>query len=273
MSNCQTLDPLVTPFVDDQLADAERRVVEDHLRVCSSCHSRVAAERAVHDLLRARKATLSSAGAPDALFARCSALAQRSKYEGGSTKSEVPGQNPDLRPSNFDLRTSKSRAARIVPYTLTASLILVVGGAFVYQATAMSPRVMAAQLVADHTRCFSGVGAGERELASVVEQSLASTFDWQVHLPDAASGSQLELVGERTCFYGEGRVAHIMYRHQGQPVSLFMLPKSARAQELVEVLGHEAAIWCANNRTFVLVAREPRREVERMASFVQSALH
>ena len=64
-----------------------------------------------------------------------------------------------------------------------------------------------------------------------------------------------------------------MYRHQGQPVSLFMLPDTARAQQLVEVLGHEAAIWCANNRTFVLVAREPRQDVERMASFVQASLH
>jgi hypothetical protein len=72
--------------------------------------------------------------------------------------------------------------------------------------------------------------------------------------------------------YGEGKVAHIMYRHQGRPVSLFMLPKSARTQELVEVLGHEAAIWCAGNRTFVLIAREPRQDVERLASFVQASL-
>jgi len=42
--------------------------------------------------------------------------------------------------------------------------------------------------------------------------------------------------------------------------------------KLVEVLGHEAAIWCVGNRTFVLVAREPRRDVERMASFVQASL-
>ncbi len=64
-----------------------------------------------------------------------------------------------------------------------------------------------------------------------------------------------------------------MYRHQGHPVSLFMLPKSARTEELVEVLGHEAKVWCANGRTFVLVAREPRADVERMASFVQASLH
>ena len=46
-------------------------------------------------------------------------------------------------------------------------------------------------------------------------------------------------------------------------MSLFMLPQDARGpKQLVEVLGHEAAIWCAGNRTFVLVAREPRADVE-----------
>jgi hypothetical protein len=39
------------------------------------------------------------------------------------------------------------------------------------------------------------------------------------------------------------------------------------------VFGHEAKIWCDGDRTFVLVAREPRVAVERMASFVQASLH
>jgi len=79
-------------------------------------------------------------------------------------------------------------------------------------------------------------------------------------------------VGARPCLYGEGRVAHIMYTHEGRPVSLFMLPNTARSRELVKVLGHEAAIWCVGNRTFVVVAREPRPEVERIASFVRASL-
>ena len=64
-----------------------------------------------------------------------------------------------------------------------------------------------------------------------------------------------------------------MYRHHGNPVSLFMLPNTARTQELVEVLGHEAAIWCVGNRTFVLLARNRKRESRAMASFVQAGLH
>ncbi len=58
----------------------------------------------------------------------------------------------------------------------------------------------------------------------------------QLRLDAAAAGESeragLELVGARPCLYGEGRVAHIMYRHHGVPVSLFMLPHSARAQEV-----------------------------------------
>src|SRR6185295_361613 len=65
MHNCDSLDPLVTPFVDGELPDRDRRAVEEHLRVCPPCHSRVTAERAVHDLLRARRSTLCRTESPD----------------------------------------------------------------------------------------------------------------------------------------------------------------------------------------------------------------
>jgi hypothetical protein len=51
-----------------------------------------------------------------------------------------------------------------------------------------------------------------------------------------------------------------------------MLPDSVRPQELLDVMGHEAAVWSSGGRTFVLIAREPRDEVERMASFIQASL-
>ena len=105
-----------------------------------------------------------------------------------------------------------------------------------------------------------------------VESSMLSSFDWNMHLPADAARNPLELIGARQCLYGEGRVAHIMYRHEGRPVSLFMLPKTARTQQLVDVLGHEAAIWCVGNRTFVLIAREPKPQVEQLASFVKAEL-
>jgi anti-sigma factor RsiW len=283
MHNCQSLDSLVTPFVDGELPDADRRDVEAHLRVCAPCHSRVAAERAVHDLLRARTPALCKAEAPDALHARCAGFVRAPEnVERGASNPEPRTSNLEPRTPNPARRTPQlERRApgagwptRLAPYALAASLVTVVGGAFVYQATDKSARVLAAELVADHAKCFALNGVlGGRQQPATVEQSMASMFDWRMHLPENPARAGLELVGARPCFYGEGRVAHIMYRHDGHPVSLFMLPNTARAEQLVEVLGHEAAIWCANNRTFVLVSREPRRDVERMASFVQASLH
>src|SRR5262249_17349730 len=278
MHNCQSIDPLVTPFVDGQLAAADAQAVEDHLRVCAPCHSRVAAERAVHDLMRARRATLCRAEAPDRLHACCSRYALT---EPGTENREprTPNRNwnqnqhGEPRTPNAEPRT-QTWPSRAVPYALAASLVVVVGGAFVYQATDKSARVLAAELVADHAKCFAMNSAfGIQQPAAAVEQSMAASFDWRMHLPENPSLAGLELVGARPCLYGEGRVAHIMYRHQGQPVSLFMLPDTQRAHALVKVFGHEAAIWCANSRTFVLVAREPRPDVERIASFVQAGLH
>jgi anti-sigma factor RsiW len=276
MHNCHSLDPLVTPFVDGELPDADRRAVEEHLRACPPCHSRVAAERAVHDLVRTRRAGLCQAEAPDALHLKCADYARR-------LGSAAPGVPPragtaldEPRAANVGRRPSNAAAwpARVAPYALAASLVVVVGGAFVYQATDKSAHVLAAELVADHAKCFALSAAnGARPVPAAVEQSMATAFDWHVRLPENPAQAGLELVGARPCLYGEGRVAHIMYRHEGRPVSLFMLPHTARAQELVEVFGHEAAIWCASNRTFVLVAREPRPDVERMASFVQASLH
>jgi anti-sigma factor RsiW len=263
MSKCQSIDPFVTPFVDGELGEAERHLVEAHLRACPPCHSRVAAERAVHDLVRDRRDGLHAACAPAALRTRCTGLARASAID-----NLQPVRNPQsaTRPSAW--------RSQIAPFALAASLVLGVGGAFLYQATDKSARVMAAELTADHMKCFALDGVlGTHDTAASVESSMMSSFGWRMQLPSDASRAGLELVGSRPCLYGEGKIAHIMYRHEGKPVSLFMLPRSARTSELVEVLGHEAAIWCAGNRTFVLIAREPKRDVERLASYVQASLH
>ena len=63
-----------------------------------------------------------------------------------------------------------------------------------------------------------------------------------------------------------------MYRQGERPVSLYMLPNTSRAEELVEVLGHEAKIWCMGNRTFVLLTRGSKQEVERLAAAVRTEL-
>jgi anti-sigma factor RsiW len=261
MPNCYKIDPLVTPFIDGDLPEPDRRAVEDHLRVCPPCNSRVVAEREVHELIRTRVPALKKTQAPDSLHAKCWKIA---RLESQATDTPIHAGMP--------LPAAPGR--RLGPYALAASLVLVVGGAFVYQATDKSARVLAAELTADHMKCLAlNHALGTHDAPASVEAEMAQSFDWRMHLPEDPSKAGMELVGSRPCVYGEGKIAHIMYRHEGRLVSLFMLPKSARPEELVEVLGHQAKIWCVGNRTFVLVAREPRANVERMASFVQASLH
>ncbi|PWT85144.1 MAG: hypothetical protein C5B57_03530 [Blastocatellia bacterium] len=252
MADCKLIDSLVTPYIDGELSATERDAVDRHLGACRACRGRVHAEQAVHALIRARRSVLTRAAAPPALRTRCAALARS-------------GSPAELTPAIW--------RARLVPLALAASLVVIVAGAFIYELTARSTVVLAAELTGDHLKCFriinSIVGA-QREPARI-EGSMASRFDWPMQLPEHAESAGLELVGARPCLYGEGFLAHIMYMHHGHPVSIFMLPGSARATDRVEVMGHRAAIWSVGGRTFVLISDEPQSEVEQMTSFVHSA--
>ncbi len=258
MSDCTSIDPLVTPYVDGELDASDRQLVEGHLKVCDACHARVAAERDVRDLIGAHRFALGE-HASGALRAKCAQLAKQEL-------SAVP------RPP-APARASTPWRLRLAPLALAASLVAIVSGAFVYEATEQSTRVMAAELAADHVKCFAMNGLfGMEQKASLVEQSMLSGFGWRMRPAQPFEDVGLQLLGSRPCLYGEGRVAHLMFRHEGHPVSIFMLPKAVREEELIEVLGHQAAVWSVGNRTFVLIAREPRAEVERMASVVRASL-
>jgi anti-sigma factor RsiW len=251
MPNCWSIDPLVTPYVDGELPSADRQTVEQHMRGCTPCRARIATEQAVRDLVGASRPELTGAGAPPGLRARCMATGVP----------RVPASRP---------RTWRPRLA---PLALAATLAIVVGGAFLYPLTESSTSVMAAELTVDHMKCFLlNAALSTHHTEAAVKADLATSFDWRAQLPERPEQADLELVGERTCLYGKGRIAHVMYRHEGRPVSVFMLPDDVRRDEVVNIFGHRVAIWSVGNRTFVLVAREPQEEVERMASFVQASL-
>lgn len=255
MPSCATIDPLVTPFIDGELGPDDRRLLEEHLRRCPPCHSRVEAERAVHRLLAERKSTLSGGCASAALKARCHTLCA----SGAAVAVTAGGR-----------RVWFARE-RVMPLAAAAALALVVGGTFLYQATARSATVLAAELAADHIKCFAlNAMLRTHDAPEAVESAMLRGFDWRLALAATAPG--LDVVGSRACVYGEGQMAHLMFQHDGRPVSLFMLPRRQRPQELVHVLGHEAAIWSLQDRTFVLVAREERHDMERLTALVQASL-
>jgi anti-sigma factor RsiW len=260
MSDCSSIDPLVTLYVDGELPAADHQAVDEHLHGCPPCRARIIVERAVRDLMRLRQSALRTECAPDALRAKCGAQKARQISEALRAPASAPRGIP--------------ARGRFAPLAVAATLLLVVAGASVYKVTESSTRVMAAELTADHVKCFllqDMIGAEERPAS--VERALATKFGWLVRLPEQPERAGLELVGERTCLYGQGRVAHIMYRHEGRPVSVFMLPNDARKEEVFDTLGHGAAIWSVGDRTLVVIAREPRLDFDRMARFVRAGLH
>ena len=263
MHNCQSIDPLVTPYVDGEIPADDRARVEAHLRVCAPCHSRVAAERAVRTLIETRKPVLQTDSAPPSLRDSCARMAETAFASklGESAATEAPAWS------------AGAWRQRLMPLAAAASLVLIVGGAFVYQVTDKSTTVLAAELAADHMKCFAmNQVLDPHQDSSMVESAMSIGFGWPAHLPQQPEKMGLELVGARPCLYGEGRVAHIMYRYQGRPVSLFMLPQTVREESVIKALGHECAIWSEGDRTFVLVAREARNDVKRIASFVHASL-
>ncbi|MBS1819784.1 MAG: zf-HC2 domain-containing protein [Acidobacteria bacterium] len=262
MPDCSRIDALVTPFVDGELPEPQQQTVADHIAACPPCRAKVSAERAIRTLLHARRPDLHSAPAPADLRARCAKLAQarRSVVSFPASTARQGGMVSAWR-------------ARLAPFALAATLLLAVAGAFVYQATRSSSRLLAAELAMDHEKCFRlNHILSTARTPDAVQASMASWFDWNVQLPDTATHDDVSLVGSRPCLYGEGKVAHIMFMHQGQPVSLFMLPRETRQEQVVTVFGHQARMWSEGDRTFVLVAKQTAPELDRMVALVRTTI-
>jgi anti-sigma factor RsiW len=251
MSDCQTVERLAAAYIDGDVPSAERQGLEDHLHRCGRCRSALAAERSVHTAMTACRTTFQETRAPLDLKARCARL---------GVVSTAP---------------ARGWYSRTWPAAVAAVLVLALAGVVVNVATSVSVRVVAAELAADHMKCSMVISVlGTQHDHGAVEGWLASAFSWVADLPETSAEAGLELVGARTCLYGEGRVAHVMYRYEGRPVSVFMLPETERAGDIVEmeVLGHREAVWSRDGRTFVLVTTEPEAETRRLASYVRTAL-
>ena len=248
MSVCRELDTLVTACVDGVATPDERRKVDAHLEKCAPCRQRADAEGAARTLIRAR-AQLFRADAPPGLTERCRALSTA-----GLTA--------------IDTRTSWRPAIGRLP--LAAGVVLAIAAA-IYALSASSTTTLAAQLTLDHVKCFTLTRDPSAPVrADVVEGQLREQYGWTVDVPGDSEANHLRLVGGRRCLYGEGTIAHVLYRHNGAPLSLFMLPEKVSPSEIVEVMGHAAIIWSQNRRTFVLLGSEPRPEMEKIAGYVRA---
>lgn len=143
-------------------------------------------------------------------------------------------------------------------------VVLIAGAVLLPIITARSTVVLAAQLALDHLKCF--VIDGDSDNASITsaqaEDTIRTQYGRDLDLPAAVESEGMTLVAVRQCLYGDGLAAHLFYRMNGEPVSLFIIPGLARPATELSTLGHTQMVWSGGGKTYVLVAAD--REQERL---------
>jgi len=229
--DCRRTAERLSSYVDNELPAGEQADVERHLNACPPCRTAATHESGARAIVREQARRLTDIALPPGLRTRCEALAREHAHASA--------------PSVFSSR-------RFAP--LTAVMTLVVGFLLFSLATHRSDTVLAAQLTADHAKCFRFFANSTSDAdARRVERMLQNDYGWDLHVPPSSSANGVRLRGARRCLYVDGSIPHVMYDVDGHDVSLFVLDGVSRPAATLVALGHRARIWTAGRRTYVLV--------------------
>jgi anti-sigma factor (TIGR02949 family) len=247
---CRELDEQFAPYVDGEAPPAARRAVEAHLAACPPCLERAGDERSARDVVVEHRGELRAA-APPALRARCLALSA-SAGQAGAGRSAM----------------ASTLLRRWAPLSLAATLVLAVAGVFVF---GLNDRVeaLAASLAIDHVKCFKVEGNSAHADALVAARDWEHKQGWPIVVPQSEPAQQLTLLDVRRCFTTDGRSAHMMYTWRGAPLSLYVLPEDIGAIGLTS-MGAAGVIWCANRRTYAVVADGHPQDLSRVIAYMKA---
>ena len=231
LSDCRQIESLLPPFVDGEATVRDAALVEAHLTRCAACRRLTQEQRDVRAVLTSRRASLCGT-APAGLESRVRHLA---------------GVGAD-----------GARAAwwhRLSPLAAAAAVVLALTGA-AYWGTGQSSVLLAAQLTLDHIKCFmiDGDAHAHAMTADVAQMRLHESHGLDVRLPAPSALGGARLVGVRSCLYGEGFVAHVLYRVQGEAVSMFVMPGRDASPVDIAAFGRHAEVRRQDGVTYVIVA-------------------
>ena len=245
-TNCEHLQPLLAACADGAASEADRALVATHIQTCAACTHALQVQQLMHQAM-ARRGRATADVAPPGLRTRIAAT--------------LAAERSPVIDVGWRTRLSAFAAAAVVVLALGAVALPVITG--------RSTVVLAAQLALDHLKCFTIDGHDHGEVLSVAEAEaeLLNDYGWQLSVPPSAGSDQGRLLAVRRCLYGDGRAAHLLYRVDGEPVSLFILPGLERPVDQLSLLGHDEVVWNANGRTFMLVGNAgSRNQLLQMAS-------
>lgn len=248
MSKCRDLEPLLAPYVDGEAPADQRASVETHLERCPPCRVRVEEERVAHTILQTRRGGLRGR-ASDALRAQCAA------HRHGARAASFMARRP------------------WVPLSLAATLLLAVAGVFAFGLN-NTVQALTTQLTINHVTCFK-IGKQTPTNPDEAGRRWAASQGWDVTVPASSTAKDLEFVCLRRCLVTEGRVAHLMYKWRGQPLSVYVVPASVGAadtQQIVERFGHEAVVWASRGRTYVVLSRGRPDDLGSVVQYVKASV-
>jgi anti-sigma factor RsiW len=230
--DCRQIEAILPPFVDGEAGAADAAVIHAHLARCAACRKVVEEQKGVRALLSSRRASLREA-APAGL--------------------ESAVRQLTAAPSPVTATGAWSR--RFSPLAAAAAVVLALFGGL-YWGTGQSSVLLAAQLTLDHIKCFmiDGDAHAHAMTSDVAQVRLHESHGMDVKLPTPPSADAASLVSIRSCLYGEGWVAHVLYRVEGQPVSMFVMPGQQSAPADVSAFGRHTQVLTRQGVTYVLVA-------------------
>ncbi|MCC7242736.1 MAG: zf-HC2 domain-containing protein [Acidobacteria bacterium] len=243
---CSDIQPQLAAYADGELPPALQGLIEAHLDGCAGCRHEAAVQATMRQALAAHGSELSVA-APPWLRTRIA--------------TQIAPEGPAAGGVGWRTRLSAVAAAAIV--------VLAIGAVALPVVTSRSTVVLAAQLALDHLKCFTidGHETGKTLTVADAESELRAEYGWSLTVPPTAGAFDARLVAVRRCLYGDGRAAHLLYRLNGSPVSLFILPGLERPSEELALLGQAELVWTAEGRTYMLVGSEElRNQLTQMAS-------
>jgi anti-sigma factor RsiW len=251
MKSCRDVEQLMTPYVDGEAGAGDRAAIEGHINRCGRCRDLVSVERAARDVVQARRDEIRET-APTALHSKCAAHAAWQRRRGRVA--------PLIR--------------RWVPLSVAATLLLAVAAVFTLGLN-NKVQALAFQMTLDHVKCSRFA----HSLAAIdpvsAGQQWAATYGWPLRVPASSSSTGLELRAVRRCAVTDGRVAHVIYEWQGEPLSLYVLPEKVvgEPEQVVERFSHESVVWSQNGRTYVVLAHGRERDLDGVVRYVKANVY
>lgn len=252
--DCKQIEGLLASVVDGEATTDEAAILAQHLDRCAACRQAMQAQVTARAVLQARAAQL-SVTAPPGLRTRLAASARA----GAAERAESAG--------------ILSWRGRLSAFSAAGIIVLMLGAVLLPVVTERSTVLLAAQLALDHLKCFAIDGDGDAPPVgqAEAEATLEREYGWTMSVPPSSAADGLQLIAVRRCLYGDGRAAHLLYRMNGAPVSLFIMPGLSRPAAELSLLGHDELVWTQGDRTYMLVsAAGAKAGLADVASYLQN---